>query len=43
MTKMLELLGLRKSANSVELFRTWHSYVALAIGAAVVIAVHHLA
>ena len=43
MMKVLELVGLRKSSNSVELFRTWHSYVALAIGTAVVIAVHHLA
>jgi hypothetical protein len=25
MTEVLELLGLKEAANSVELFRTWHT------------------
>lgn len=36
MRRTLELLGLRRSPESVDLFRTWHTYAALGIAAVVI-------
>jgi hypothetical protein len=35
--RALVLVGLRRTADSVPLFRTWHSYAALAIAVAVLV------
>jgi hypothetical protein len=35
--KTLELLGLKRSPDSITLFRSWHTYAALAVGLAVAV------
>jgi hypothetical protein len=41
--RALVLVGLRRTDQSVELFRTWHSYAALAIVVAVIVVLHRWA